>query len=196
MKKITALFVLILTLSLSGMIVHAAEKDHMQVVSTYVNLFLNEVRGTKGEENFSDLKDSLEQIIKNVNPEDAKKIIDFANKKIKEGIWESDEAIKKAIAEGEKEFNVTLTKEQKELILTLIKKIKKLEISPEYFLQQLEEIYNKYGEDLKNSIEKEKKEVIEKAQNTIKTEVNKSITNYFSDMVTNVKSFFKGIFRK
>ena len=150
MKKIAALFVLILTLSLSGMIVHAAEKDHMQVVSTYVNLFLNEVKGTKGEENFSDLKDSLEQIIKNVNPEDAKKIIDFANKKIKEGTWESDEAIKKAIAEGEKEFNVTLTKEQKELILTLIKKIKKLEISPEYFLQQLEEIYNKYGEDLKN----------------------------------------------
>lgn len=196
MKKITALVVLILTLSLSGILVCATEKDHMQVVSQYVNLFLDEVKETKSEESVSALKDSLEQFIENVKPEDAKKIIDFLNEKIDEGKWESEEGINEAITEAEKKFKVTLTKEQKEMINSLIKRIKSVEISPQYLLEQIDDIYEKYGEELKLDFEKGKEKIVQEAKNKIKEEISKSATNYFSDMVNNVKSFFKGIFRK
>ena len=196
MKKITALFMLILTLSLSGIFVHATEKDYMQVVNKYVNLFLDEVKDTKSEESISVLEDSLEQFIKNVNPEDAKKIIDFMNEKIDEGKWESEEGIKESITEAEKKFKVTLTKEQKEMIFSLIKRIKIVEISPKYLLEQIADIYEKYGEELKQDFEKGKEKIVKETKNKIKEEINKIAVNYFSDMVNNVKLFFKGIFRK
>ena len=196
MKKITALCVLILTLSLPGILVYATEKDHMQVVSQYVNLFLDEVKETKSEESVSALKDSLEQFIENVKPEDAKKIIDFLNEKIDEGKWESEKGINEAITEAEKKFKVTLTKEQKEMIHSLVKRIKSVEISPQYLLEQVEDIYEKYGEELKLDFENGKEKIVKETKNKIKEEISKSAANYFSDMVNNVKLFFKGIFRK
>ena len=48
----------------------------------------------------------------------------------------------KAVSEGEKEFDVTLTKEQKDKIISVINKIRRLGISPEYLLEQIEEMYN------------------------------------------------------
>ena len=196
MKKRVGLLLFTLTLFLSGINVQAAEKKDVNTVSKYVNFFLNEVKGTKNEESVSSLKDSMEQFIKNEKPEDVKKILDFISEKIDEGKWKSTDGIKEIIAEGEKEFDVTLTKEQKDKIISVINKIKKLGISPEYLLEQIEELYEKYGEKLTEEIEQEKDKIIEETQSKIKEEVNKSVSNYFSDMVNNVKSFFKGIFNK
>lgn len=196
MRKRISLLVLILTLFLSGLNVHAVEKDNKRMMNKYVNFFLDEIKGTKSEESILSLKESLEELLKNVKPEDTKKIIDFIDDKIEEGKWDSEKGIKEAIEEAEEEFNVTFTKEQKEKILSVVAKIKKLGVAPEYIMEQAEEIYEKYGEELKEGIEKEKDKVIKETQNKIKEEVNKSVSNYFSDMVSNVKSFFKGIFRK
>ena len=135
-------------------------------------------------------------MVEDVNPEDAKKIINFIGEKIEEGKWESEKGVEEAIAEGEKEFGATLTEEQKNMILSVVSKIKKLGIKPEYIVEQAEEIYEKYGEDLKNEISEKGKEIAEETQNKIKEEVNRSLTDYFSDMVSNVKSFFAGIFSK
>lgn len=196
MKKRVSLLLLTMLLFLSGINVQAVEKKNTNMVNKYVTFFLNEVKGTKNEESVLSLKNSLEQFIKNVKPEEAKKILNFISEKIDEGKWESEEGIKEIIAEGEKEFDVTLTKEQKDKIISVIKKIKKLGISPESLLEQIEELYEKYGGELKEEIREEKDKIIEETQNKIKEEVNKSVSNYFSDMVNNVKSFFKGIFRK
>jgi len=196
MRKRISLVVLTLTLFLSGLNVHAVEKENKQMMNKYVNFFLDEIKGTKSEESILSLKESLEELLKNIRPEDAKKTIDFIDDKIEEGKWNSEKGIKEAIEDAEKEFNVTFTKEQKEKILSVVAKIKKLGIAPEYIMEQAEEIYEKYGEELKEGIEKEKEKVIEETQKKIKEEVNKSISDYFSDMVNSVKSFFKGIFRK
>lgn len=196
MKKRIGLLAITLGLMLSGIHVQAAEKDNTQIINKYFNLFLNEVKGVQSEESMSSLKDSINELIENVKPEDAKKILNFIQEKIEEGKWESQQGIEEAIAEGEKEFGVTLTEEQKEMILSAISKIKKLGIAPEYILEQAEEIYEKYGEELKEDISESSKEIIEEAQNKIKEEVNKSLTDYFSDMVSSVKTFFKGIFSK
>lgn len=196
MKKRIGLFTLLLALFCSGLSVQAVEKDNTQTFSKYFNLFLDEVKGVQSEESLSALKESLDELIKNVKPEDAKKIIHFINQKIDEGKWDSEKGIEEAIAEGEKEFHVELTKEQEEMILSVIKKIKKLGISPEYIMDQATEIYEKYGEELKQEISESSKDIVEETQNKIKEEIDKSLTDYFSDMVNNVKSFFKGIFSK
>jgi len=196
MKKRISLFVLTLTLFLSGINVQAVEKNNTQIFSKYFNLFLDEVKGIRSDESISSLKESVDELIKNVKPEDAKKIINFINEKIDEGKWDSEEGIKEAITEGEKEFKVNLTKEQEEMILSVIAKIKKLGIAPEYIMEQAAEIYEKYGEELKEDISESSQKIVEETQNKIKEEINKSITDYFSDMVNSVKSFFKGIFSK
>lgn len=195
MKKRVVLLLLTLTLFLSGINVQATEKKNTNAVNKYVNFILNEVKGTKNEESISSLKDSMEQFIKNEKPEDVKKILNFISEKIGEGKWKSNDGIKEIIAEGEKEFDVTLTKEQKDKIISVINKVKKLGISPEYLLEQVEELYEKYGEKLTEEIEQEKDKIVEETQSKIKEEVNKSVSNYFSDMVNNVKSFFKGILK-
>lgn len=196
MKKRISLFILALTLFLSPISVHAAEKNNTKTVDKYISFFLNEIKGTKNEESITSLKNSLDELVKNLKPEDAKKIFQFVEEKIEEGKWNSEQGIKEAIAEGEKEFDVTLTKEQKEMVLSVVSKIKKLGIKPEYLVEQIEKIYEKYGEDLEEGIKKEKDKIVEETQNKIKEEINKSVSNYFTDMVSNVKSFFKGIFKK
>lgn len=196
MKKRISLLVLILTLCLSGIHVQASEKNNTQIVSKYFNLFLDEVTGVKGDESISSLKESINQLIEDVDPEDVKKILDFVGEKIEEGKWESEKGINEAIAEGEKEFGVSLTKEQKDMILSVVSKIKKLGIKPEYIREQAEKIYEKYGEELKNDVSEKGKQIAKETQNKIKEEVNKSLTDYFSDMVSNVTLFFKGIFSR
>ena len=194
MKKRIGLLVLTLGFMLSGISVQAAENT--QVINKYFNLFLDEVKGVQSEESISSLKESLEELIQNVKPEDTKKIFNFINEKIEEGKWESENGIKEAIAEGEKEFDVTLTNEQKDMILSAVSKIKKLGIAPEYIVEQAEKIYEKYGADLKDEISENSQQIVEEAQNKIKEEIDKSVKDYFSDMVSNVKTFFRGIFSK
>ncbi len=196
MKKRIGLLVLTLGLMVSGINVQATEKDNTLNAGKYFNLFIDEVRGVQSDESISSLKDSVNELIENVKPEDAKKILNFIDEKIEEGKWESQKGIEEVIIEGEKEFGVTLTKEQKDMILSVVSKIKKLGIAPEYIIEQAEKIYEKYGEDLKEEISENGKKITEETQNKIKEEVNKSLTDYFSDMVSSVKSFFKGIFSK
>ena len=196
MKKRIGLLVLTLGIMMSGINVWAAEKEDTKIINSYFNLFLDEVKGVQSEESISSLKESVEELIQDIKPEDAKKIFDFIAEKIDEGKLDSEGEIKEAIAEAEKEFNVTLTKEQKEKIIAAASKIKDMGISPEYLLKEAEKIYDKYSSELKEELNNEKDKIIEEAQNKIKEEVNKSVSNYFSDMVNNVKSFFKGIFKK
>lgn len=196
MKKRIGLLVLTFVLLFSGISTKAVEKDNTYTIGKYVDFVLDEVKGTQDEESLSSLKDSLEQLLKNIKPEDTKKIFQFLKEKIEEGKWESETGIKEAISEGEKKFKVSLTEEQEQTILSVVSNMKKLGISPDYFVEQMEKIYQKYGEELRKAVEQEKNKAIEKAQNKIKEEVNKTVTNYFSDMVHNVTSFVKGFFRK
>ena len=196
MKKRIGLLILCLSLCLSGICVQAEEKNKTQNISNYFTLFFSEIKGVKNEESITNLKDSINELIEDVKPEDAKKVLSFVEKKIKEGKWESEEGIKEIIEEGEKEFGVKLTTEQYNLVLSVISKIKSLGIKPEYIIEQAQKIYEKYGEELKDDFSEKGKQIAEETQNKIIEEVNKSLTDYFSDMVSTVKSFFKGIFKK
>ena len=195
MKRRIGILVLTLGLMVSGIQVQAASKN-TQVINKYFSLFWDEVRGVKSEESLASLTGTMEELIQNIKPEDAKKIFNFINEKLEEGKWDSENGIKEAIAEGEKEFDVTLTKEQKDMILSAVSKIKKLGITPEYIMEQAEKIYEKYGADLKDEISENSQQIVEETQSKIKEEIDKSVKDYFSDMVSSVKTFFRGIFSK
>ena len=104
--------------------------------------------------------------------------------------------IENAIKDGEKEFGVTLTKEQKELVFSVVEKVKKLGIDPQFLVDQAEEIYKKYSNEIKNEVNQKKQEIVEEVQEKVKEEISRSLTDYVSDMVKNVTSFFKGIFKR
>ena len=173
MKKRIILLLLVFTLCLSGINVQASEKAKTPFISKYLNLVLDDVKGVENEKSLSSLKESLGELIKNIKPEDAKEILQFVEKKIESGNWETNQGIQDAIAEGEKEFGVTLTKKQKELIMSVIEKIKNFGIDPNYLIKQTEDIYEKYSEEIKEDISEKGKEIVEETQNKIKEEVNK-----------------------
>lgn len=191
MKKGISILVLTVTLLLSGFDVQAAGRE-----SNSYNFFMEEIFGSKGDDTFVSLLKSAEDLMKNVKPEDARKLIDFLKEQIQNKKWDSEEGIKEAIGLGEKEFNTTLTEEQKKQILSLVAKIKELGIEPEYILKQAEKIYEKYGAELKEDAANAGKEILKETKSKIKEEVSKSLTEYLSDMVQSVKTFFKGIFNR
>ena len=196
MKKRIGVMALILCLSFSQMSVFASEKESGQGLNKYVNLLMAKAKGSSNSESMSSLKDTLEDVIQNIDPEDAQKILDFVNKKIEDGSWKSVEGIDRAISEGEQEFDVTLTKEQKELVHSVAEKVKKLGIDPTFLVEQAEEIYEKYSDELKKEVTEAGEKMVEEVQEKVKEEVSRSLNDYFNDMVRNVKTFFKGIFKR
>ena len=176
--------------------VNAMEKEATKGLSSYVNILLAKTKSGSGDETMSSLKGSLEEVIQNIKPEDAQKILDFVSKKIQDGSWETKQGIENAIKEAEKEFGATLTKEQKDLIFSVVEKVKKLGIDPQFLVDQAKEIYEKYSKEIKNEVNQKKQEIVEEVQEKVKEEITRSLTDYVSDMVKNVKSFFKGIFKR
>ena len=80
MKKRIGILVLTLGLMLSGIDVQASGKNSTFNFSQYFNLLLDEVKGVQNEDSLSSLKDSIDELIKNVKPEEAKKILQFVEK--------------------------------------------------------------------------------------------------------------------
>ena len=196
MKRRLGILVLLLCLIFPQITVNAEEKDMTKGLTGYVNMLLAKTKSGSGEETMSSLKESLEEVIQNIKPEDAQKILDFVSEKIQDGSWETKQGIENAIKEAEKEFGVTLTKEQKDLIFSVVEKVKKLGIDPQFLVDQAEEIYEKYSKEIKDDVNQKKQEIINEVQEKVKEEITRSLTDYVSDMVKNVRSFFKGIFKR
>ena len=117
------------------------------------------------------------------NSEEIEELIAFIKAKLAAGELESDEDIEKAIKEGEEKFSVSLTEEEKEKILQVMNKIKELGLDPEKLLNQAKDLYDRFGDELLNN-----------AEEVIKNSFKDSISNFFTDMGSTVKDFFKNIF--
>ena len=194
MRKRLGILVLALCLLFPQITVNA--KESANGLSGYVNLLMSKVKGNNGGESLSSLEDSLEEVIQNIKPEDAKKILDFVSEKIQDGSWESKQGIENAIKEAEQKFDVTLTEEHKELVFSVAEKVKKLGIDPQFLVDQAEDIYKKYSKEIKDEVNQKTEEIVEEVQKKVKEEITRSLTDYVSDMVANIKSFIKGIFTR
>lgn len=123
------------------------------------------------------------EIAQGENSQLIEELVAFIKAKLASGELETDEEIREAIREGEEKFNVSLTDEEKEKILQVMQKIKDLGLDPEKLLDQAKDLYEEYGSEL-----------FDNAQEVVKQSFFDSLTGYFDDMGTRVKSFFKDIF--
>ena len=82
------------------------------------------------------------------------------------------------------------------MIHSVAQKVKNLGIDPSFLVEQAKEIYEKYSEELKEEMTQAGEKVAEEVQEKVKEEVSRSLNSYFNDMIRNVKSFFRGIFKR
>lgn len=115
--------------------------------------------------------------------EQVEELFAYIKGKLAAGELDTRDEIEQAITEGEEKFQMTLTEDQKEQILQVMEKITQLGLDPEKLLDQAKDMYEKWGTDLVNH-----------TQEAIKKSVAESIQSYFTDMVTTVKDFLKGLF--
>ena len=110
-------------------------------------------------------------------------VIEFVKEKLETGELETDEDIEEAIREGEDKFDVSLTEEDKEKILQVMQKIKELGLDPEKLLDQAQELYEQFGNEL-----------FENAEEAVKQSVENSVAGFFETMGNRIKGFFANIF--
>ncbi|MDD6201416.1 MAG: DUF1002 domain-containing protein [Lachnospiraceae bacterium] len=119
------------------------------------------------------------------NSEEVEELVAYIKAKLAAGELESDEDIEGAIQEGEQKFGVTLTDEEKEKILEVMHKIKELGLDPQKLLNQAEDLYKKFGNEL-----------FDQTEDVIKKSLGESVQNYFSTMSDRFKDFFTNLFKR
>ena len=117
------------------------------------------------------------------NSEEIEELVAFIKAKLAAGELNSDEDIQNAITEGENKFQVSLTDEEKEKILAVMHKIKELGLDPEKLLDQAQDLYKKFGDEL-----------FQNAEEAVKQTISQSVTRFFSDLGNRVKDFFIRLF--
>lgn len=123
------------------------------------------------------------EIAQGENSELVEELVAFIKAKLAAGELETEEDIEEAILEGEEKFDVTLTEEEKEKILQVMQKIKELGLDPEKLLEQAQDLYKQFGDEL-----------FENAEEAVKQSVKNSVTGFFEDMGNRLKGFFANIF--
>jgi uncharacterized protein YpuA (DUF1002 family) len=119
------------------------------------------------------------------NSEEVEQLIAYIKAKMADGELENEDDIRAAIKEGQEKFGVTLTDEEITQIVEVMDKIRTLGLDPEVLLNQAQDLYQKFGDDIVNH-----------TKDIIKESVTTSISNFFKDLGTNVKNFFTGLFSK
>lgn len=123
--------------------------------------------------------------------EDQKALLEKMKEKLAAGELETEEEINSAIAECEEELQITLTDAQKDQINALIQQINQLGLDPDAILSKAQELYEKYGEQLKESADAAIQEnVVEPVKEAVVEGAKSAVRNFFHDMADSIKSFF------
>lgn len=131
------------------------------------------------------------QDLESVLTDDQKALLEKMKEKLATGELETKEDINSAIAECEEELQITLTDAQKDQITALIQQINQLGLDPDAILSKAQELYEKYGDQLKESADAAIQEnVVEPVKEAVVEGTKSAIRDFFHDMVDSIKSFF------
>ena len=119
------------------------------------------------------------------NSEEVEQLVAYIKAKMAAGELETDDDIRNAINEGQNKFNVTLTDDEVNKIIDVMHKIKALGLDPQVLLNQAQDLYKKFGNDIVNHTE-----------DIIKQSVSDSVKSYFSQLTDRVKNFFTSLIKK
>ena len=130
------------------------------------------------------------QDLESILTDDQKALLEKMKEKLAAGELETDEDINGAITECEEELQITLTDDQKDQITVLIKQINQLGLDPDAILSKAQELYEKYGDQLKESADAAIQEnVVEPVKEAVVEGVKSAVRDFFHDMVDSIKSF-------
>lgn len=131
------------------------------------------------------------QDLESILTDDQKALLEKMKEKLAAGELETDEDINSAITECEEELQITLTDDQKDQITALIKQINQLGLDPDAILSKAQELYEKYGDQLKESADAAIQEnVVEPVKEAVVEGAKSAVRDFFHDMVDSIKSFF------
>lgn len=129
--------------------------------------------------------------LESVLTDDQKALLEKMKEKLAAGELETKEDINSAIAECEEELQITLTDTQKEQIAALIGQINQLGLDPDAILSKAQELYKKYGDQLKESADAAIQEnVVEPVKEAVVEGAKSAVRDFFQDMLDSIKSFF------
>lgn len=115
--------------------------------------------------------------------------------KLDAGELETNEQIREAISQCEEELEITLTEEQKEQLLGLIQKMNALGLNSDEMLSKAQELYEKYGEQIKKSADAAIQEnIVEPVKEAVVEGTKSAIRDFFRDMGESIRSFFARLF--
>jgi len=114
--------------------------------------------------------------------DEIEELVAYIKGKIAAGELETDEDIKNAIIEAQDKYGVTLSEEEITKIVDLMKKIDQLGIDPALLLDQAQDIYKKYGEELLNNTDKAVDEIIKDTVSDFFTNIGNSIVGFFKNL--------------
>ena len=131
------------------------------------------------------------QDLESILTDDQKALLEKMKEKLAAGELENDEDISSAITECEEELQITLTDDQKDQIAALIKQINQLGLDPDAILSKAQELYEKYGDQLKESADAAIQEnVVEPVKEAVVEGAKSAVRDFFHDMVDSIKGFF------
>lgn len=123
--------------------------------------------------------------------EEQKKLLEKMKEKLDAGELETNEQIREAISQCEEELEITLTEEQKEQLLGLIQKMNALGLNSDEMLSKAQELYEKYGEQIKKSADAAIQEnIVEPVKEAVVEGTKSAIRDFFRDMGESIRSFF------
>lgn len=129
--------------------------------------------------------------------EEERQLLEALKDRIAAGELETEEQIREAVTQAEEELGLTLTEEQRERVVSLAEKISALAPDPDEVLAAAQELYEKYGSELKESADEAIQEkIVEPAKEAAVEGVKSALKDFFSELVNSVKEFFSQIFSK
>ena len=127
--------------------------------------------------------------------EEQKKLLEKMKEKLDAGELETNEQIREAISQCEEELEITLTEEQKEQLMGLIQKMNALGLNSDEMLSKAQELYEKYGEQIKKSADAAIQEnIVEPVKEAVVEGTKSAIRDFFRDMGESIRSFFARLF--
>ena len=139
-------------------------------------------------EMLSGAKEEITQALEQIDSEQAEEIFDFIKEKISDGSLKTEEGLNKAIKEGEEKFDVTVDKATAQQVVDVMEKLEELGFSGEDMMEKAKGLYEEYGADF---IE-HSNEVVADA---VKDAVSKSVGSFFENVRSNIKDFFRNVFK-
>lgn len=134
---------------------------------------------------------TLEELLGSLDESTAGEAFSFIEEKMADGSFEDEAGLKEAIIEGKEKFGIEISEEQAKEVLGLVTTLEEMGFSGEAVLNNIESMYNEYGNDFVNHSQEMVADVVKESMGSI---ITNAIWDFFRMIGEAIKSFFTNLF--